>query len=127
MVVTVEQAPAMKAAREAVAWGKAPSKVDPAVNNYTALYLDVLRVVRTTDAGQAVVHQLPGLAMAHWPCLSRMLIMDNPGLADRIHPHLDPTLDSQAGTTWLQLQFAEVTGRRPLVRSWRHVKASMPR
>lgn len=123
----MERNPAMRAAEDAVAWAKAPSKVDPAVTNYTVMYLDVLRIVRTTDSSQPVVHLLPGLAMAHWPMLSRLLVMDNPGLADRIHPHFNPALDSQAGTTWIQLQFAEVTGRRPLVRSWRHAKGAIAR
>lgn len=122
MVVGMGRNPAMQAAEEAVAWAKLPSRVNPAVDNYEALKLDVERIVRTTDTGTPVVTRLSiPMAMAHWACLSRMLVMDNPRLADRIHPHLDQALDSQAGTTWLQLQFSHVTGHRPLVRSWRHI------
>lgn len=112
--------PSMAAAEKAVAWASDLRADGPGRTNYAQLLEDVLRACGRTDAGTPIVTQLPGLAAAHWPCLSRMLVMDEPELIERIHPHLDPALDSQAGVTWLQLQFAAVTGRRPAVRSWRH-------
>lgn len=128
MVVGVERNPAMQAAEEAVAWAKAPSRVNPAVANYEALKLDVERIVRTTDAGTPVVTRISvPLAMAHWACLSRMLVMDEPALSARIHPQYSEALDSQAGAAWLQLMFAAVTGRRPKVRSWRHARGAVAR
>lgn len=128
MVVGVERNPAMQAAEAAVEWAKAPSSVNPAVTNYEALKLDAERVVRTTDAGTPVVTRLSvPLAMAHWACLSRMLVMDEPALAARIHPQYVEALDSQAGTAWLQIMFADVTGRRPKVRSWRHARGAIAR
>ena len=117
----MERNPAVQAAEEAVAWAKRPSMVNPAVTNYDALKLDVQRIVRTTDAGTPVVTMVSvPMAMAHWACLSRMLVMDEPSLAWRIHPQYVEALDSQAGTAWLQIMFADVTGRRPEARSWRH-------
>lgn len=110
----------MIAAENAVEWAKAPSVTDPSITNYERLYLDALHAVRSTDPGVPIVLDLPGLVMAHWPCLSRMLIMDSPEFAERIHPQYVEALDSQAGVAWLQLMFERTTGRRPKVRSWRH-------
>ena len=45
----------------------------------------------------------------------------------RIHPQYVEALDSQAGTAWLQIMFADVTGRRPEARSWRHAKGAVAR
>lgn len=118
----------MQAAEAAVEWAKAPSRVNPAVANYEALKLDVERIVRTTDAGTPVVIRVSApMAMAHWACLSRMLVMDEPALSARIHPQYVEALDCQAGVAWLQLQFTAVTGRRPQVRSWRHAKGAIAR
>ena len=115
----------MLAAEEAVAWAKEPSRVNPAVSNYDALKLDVQRIARTTDSGIPVVTRISTpMAMAHWACLSRMLVMDEPALSARVHPQYVEALDSQAGTAWLQIMFADVTGRRPEARSWRHAKGS---
>ena len=105
------------AAEQACAWAKLPSDGDPSTTNYERLYRDVL-----VGAGSAlpVPVDTPGLVAAFWPCLSRMLVMDNPGLAGWIRPRYSEALDCQAGTAWMQLMFADVTGRRPLARSWRH-------
>ena len=124
----MERNPAVQTAEEAVAWAKRPYMVNPAVTNYDALKLDVQRIVRTTDAGTPVVTMVSvPMAMAHWACLSRMLVMDEPSLAWRIHPQYVEALDSQAGTAWLQIMFADVTGRRPEARSWRHAKGAVAR
>ena len=121
MVVTmVERNPAMAAAESAVAWAMRESERAPGATNYERLLADVLRAVRESDPGVPVVLDLPGLSMAHWACLSRMLVMDRPDLAERVHPQYVEALDGQAGVAWLQLQFHRVTGRRPTVRSWRH-------
>ena len=48
-------------------------------------------------------------------------------LAWRIHPQYVEALDSQAGTAWQQIMFADVTGRRPEARSWRHAKGAVAR
>lgn len=124
----MERNPAMQSAESAIEWAKGPSRVNPAVTNYEALKLDVERIVRTTDTGTPVVTRLSvPMAMAHWACLSRMLVMDNPRLADRIHPQYVEALDSQAGIAWLQIMFADATGRRPKVRSWRHARGAIAR
>ena len=110
----MERNPAVQAAEEAVAWAKRPSMVNPAVTNYDALKLDVQRIARTTDAGTPVVTMISvPMAMAHW--------------AWRIHPQYVEALDSQAGTAWLQIMFADITGRRPEARSWRHAKGAVAR
>lgn len=113
MVVGVARNPALQAAEEAVAWAMAPD--GPHRNNYALLLETVCRT-----ASGSVAPNLPGLYMAYWPCLSRMLVMDEPALAESIRPKYVEFLDCQAGVAWLQLQFAAVTGRRPAVRSWRH-------
>lgn len=118
----------MQAAESAIEWAKEPSRVNPAVANYEALKLDVERIARTTDSGTSVVLRVSvPLAMAHWACLSRMLVMDEPALSARIHPQYVEALDSQAGAAWLQIMFADVTGRRPKARSWRHARGAVAR
>ena len=62
------------------------------------------------------------LSLIHISCLSRMLVMDEPSLAWRIHPQYVEALDSQAGTAWLQIMFADVTGRRPEAVSYTHLQ-----
>lgn len=123
----MERNPAMQAAEAAVEWAKRPFRDDPSMTNYERLLLDALHAVRTTDASEPVVLHMRGMEASHWACLSRLLVMDRPELAERIHPHFTPVLDGQAGTTWLQLQFADVTGRRPMVRSWRHARGAVDR
>lgn len=117
----------MQAAEAAVEWAKRPFRDDPSMTNYERLLLDALHAVRTTDASEPVVLRVRSMEASHWACLSRLLVMDRPELAERIHPHFTPVLDGQAGTTWLQLQFADVTGRRPMVRSWRHARGAIAR
>lgn len=127
MVVGVERNPAMQAAEAAVAWAKEPYRDDPSITNYERLLLDALHAARSTDSSEPIMLQMRGMAASHWACLSRLLVMDRPELAERIHPHFTPVLDGQAGTTWLQLVFADVTGRRPKVRSWRHARGAVAR
>ncbi len=118
----MERNPVLVAAEQACAWAKLPSDGDPSTTNYGRLYLDVLDAAKAAGAGSAVPVPVdtPGLVAAYWPCLSRMLVMDNPGLAGWIRPRYSEALDCQAGTAWMQIMFADVTGRRPLARSWRH-------
>lgn len=121
VVVGVGCNSALQAAEEAVAWAKLPSDADPSMTNYERLCREVLDAVRAGRPGGAVASpDMPGLAAAYWPCLSRMLVMDDPGLVGWIRPRYAEALDCQAGTAWLQIMFADVTGRRPLARSWRH-------
>ena len=125
----------MRAAEAAVEWAKRPCERAPEYSNYEVLHGQVLTVAHmghVTDPGGIRLADLPypdmpGLAAAYWPCLSRLMVMGVPALGGWIAPHLDPALDGQAGTTWLQLQFADVTGHRPQVRSWRHAKGAMAR
>lgn len=117
----------MQAAEAAVEWARQPYGEDPSVTNYERLLLDAMHVARSTDASEPIMLIMRGMAASHWACLSRLLVMDRPELAARIHPHFTPALDGQAGTTWLQLRFADVTGRRPKVRSWRHAKGAIAR
>lgn len=123
----MERNPAMRAAEDAVEWAKLPYAPDPSLTNYERLLLDALHAAKSTEACEPIMLQMRGMAASHWACLSRMLVMDRPELAARIHPHYTPALDGQAGTTWLQLQFAAVTGRRPAVRSWRHARGAVAR
>ena len=111
----MERNPALQAAEEAVAWAMAPCPDGSHRNNYALLLETVCRTASSSDAPN-----LPGLCMAYWPCLSRMLVMDEPALAESVRPRYVEALDCQAGIAWMQLQFAAVTGRRPAVRSWRH-------
>lgn len=115
----------MRDAEDAVEWAKAPSGCDPKRTNYDRLLDDALQALAEGPGDAPIVLSLGGLHMAHWACLSRLLVMDEPELSDRIHPRYSEALDSQAGTAWMQLQFAAVTGRRPAVRSWRHAREAL--
>lgn len=108
----MERNPAVQAAEEAVAWAKRPSMVNPAVTNYDALKLDVQRIARTTDAGTPVVTMISvPMAMAHWACLSRMLVRTSRPWHGASTRSTSRRSDSQAGTAWLQIMFADITGR----------------
>lgn len=111
---------AMEAAEQACAWAKKQSAV-AGKTNFDTLRENVHSVIESTDPGDAVITHLPGIAAAHWPCLSRLLLMDDPTLADRIFPHFVSSLDSRAGIAWMQIMYAAITGQRPKVQSWRHI------
>lgn len=113
---------ALQAAEEAVAWAMAPCPDGPHRNNYALLLETVCRGwAKGGGAFDALSATLPSSMGADmWPCLSRLLVMDEPALAESVRPRYVEALDCQAGVAWLQLQFAAVTGRRPTVRSWRH-------
>ena len=111
----MERNPAVQAAEEAVAWAKRPSMVNPAVTNYDALKLDVQRIVRIDRCRNPVVTMVSApMAMAALACLSRMLVMDEPSLAWRIHPqYVEGASTARRAPQWLQIMFADVTGAAP--------------
>ena len=113
---------ARKTAEEAIAWASAPCPDGTHRTNYAHLLETVCRGwAKGGGAFDALSAALStGMGLDMWPCLSRLLAMDEPALVESVRPRYCEALDCQAASAWLQLQFAAVTGRRPAVRSWRN-------
>lgn len=111
---------ALRMAESAVRWAKRPSRRCPSRTNYAQLLDDVCRAAR--DGNGPDILSCAGVDVRHWACLSRLLIMDEPALLERIHPKYLHELDCPQAVAMMQLWFQDVTGRGPSVRSWRHAR-----
>lgn len=107
----------LRSAEEAVKWAMKPYGNSPTINMYRALYIQIQGLIEAYGSIDYAVFWVKNSVL--WPCLSRLLIMDDPTLVNYIKPHYIETLDSQAGTTWLCMQFKNITGKPPKMRSWR--------
>lgn len=128
----MERNPAMQAAEDAVRWAEAPCPDGTHRNNYARL-LTTICCIHGLHRGAAActgwlrggafdalsVALSTGMGADMWPCLSRLLVMDEPALAGSVRIAYDAALDSQAGVAWLRIRFPHVAGRPPAVRSWR--------
>ena len=110
----------LRAAESAVRWAKRPSRRNPARTNYAQLLEDVCRAAK--DGEGPIILAASSIDVRHWACLSRLLIMDEPALLERIHPRYLHELDCPQAVAMMQLWFQDVTGRSPAVRSWRHAR-----
>lgn len=121
MVVGVERRTGMEAAEAAVRWASAPCPDGAHRNNFAALAETVCRGwAKGGGAFDALSAALSTSMEADmWPCLSRLLVMDEPALLGPVRISYDAALDGQAGDAWLRICFPSVVGRAPAVRSWR--------
>lgn len=113
-------------AEEAVEWAKRPYPAVEGRTNYGQLLERVCAIASEPGKVRVMRNQAElGMNNNYWPCLSRLMIMDEPELVRWIEPRFCEALDRQAGIAMLQLMFQDVTGRRPRARSWRHAKEAM--
>lgn len=110
---------ALTDAESAIRWAKRQSRRIPQRTNYAQLLEDACRAAKDVGSGPIAL-QCPGVEARHWPCLSRLLIMDVPALIERIHPQYVRELDCPPAVAMMQLMFQDVTGHGPSVRSWKH-------
>lgn len=116
--------PRLADAQQAVRWAESRNDFFPKTN-YAHLLEYTCRISsRPQQANAECVLNAAiawGAKPAWWPCLSRLLLMDEPALADIIgKPHYVHDLDSPSGTALIRVWFRRVTGRSPSARTWRH-------
>lgn len=103
---------------EAARWG---------AENYPILRGAVDAACRSGTEGLQHAALLAGMRREWWPCLSRILAMDEPRLLHRMRIGYDAELDGPAGTAWLRLQFRRMCHRLPRAGSWRHAMEELRR
>lgn len=113
-------------AEEAVRWAASQS---PFLlrTNYAQLLEQVCRISSRSESANAERIRRAALACGAkpvwWPCLSRLLLMDEPELAEAIGtPHYQRDLDSPSGAALVRIWFRRITGRTPAARTWRHAR-----
>lgn len=114
-------------AEEAVRWAASRNGLVPKRTNYAQLLEEACRICSRPEPPDA--DRLRSAAASHgakpswWPCLSRLLLMDEPALAAVIGlPHYQRDLDSPSGSALLRIWFRRITGRPPAVRTWQHAR-----
>ena len=112
-------------AEEAVRWAASQNGLMPLRTNYAQLLEEACRICSRPEPPDA--DHLRSIAASHgakpswWPCLSRLLLMDEPALVAATGlPHYHRDLDSPSGSALLRMWFRRITGRPPTARTWRH-------
>ncbi len=109
-------------AEDAIAWAMTPCEGITHRTNWAKLTEDACRAAAETPSDYPILLRCPGVQATTWPCLSRLLIMDEPALARRIHPAYIKDLDNQDGVANMQRWYHMLTGRKPAARSWKHAR-----
>lgn len=116
---------ALRWAQEAVWWAKLPYPAKPDATNYDWLLEAVCK--EAYRSGKTHLRpmrcQIPVGNNNYWPCLSRLMLLDQPDLLRWIKPRVIDDLDCQAGIAMMLIYFGDVTKRRAKVRSWKHIEA----
>lgn len=112
----------MQVAQEAAAWAMMPQEGITHRTNWAKLTEDACRAASELEPGGSILLRCPGVRPAHWPCLSRLLIMWEPELSRWIHPAYKGCLDKQDGMSKMQELYRRVTGNKPAARSWMHAR-----
>lgn len=110
-------------ALQAAKWAKEKNKYHKDMTNWDCLCrkittLKSVRYEQTIMRDQVNV----GFSNNYWPCLSRIVIMHEPGLASYIHPRSVTELDSPEGALLLAMIYEDITGERCRFTSWKEAK-----
>ena len=111
-------------AQQAIRWAESRVDFHPKTN-YAQLLEHACRISSQPDPMNAERILSAAIAWgakpAWWPCLSRLLLMDEPALVDAIgDPHYVRDLDCPSGIALVRVWFRRVTGRSPAALTWRH-------